>query len=133
MKIGELAKEAGVNIETIRYYERKGIIQRPSKPLSGYRNYNNDIVVIVKLVKNAQKLGFSLKEIDGLLSLRVDQDNDCSVVKTRALKKIEEIEKKINALVDIKKSLTEITNKCIGSGPTSSCNILNALDTEELR
>lgn len=133
MKIGELAKKTDVNIETIRFYERKGIIKCPSKPLSGYRNYSNDYIAIIKFVKNAQSLGFSLKEIEDLLSLKVDEFNDCSLVKIKALAKIEEIENKINALVDMKKSLTEITNRCVGSGPTSSCNILNALDTEELR
>lgn len=132
MKIGEVAKKAEVNIETIRYYERKGIINRPEKPARGYRDYAEDVVAVLKFIKNAQKLGFSLSEIDGLLSLKFDPEKDCSLVKTRALDKITEIENKIYALQIMKQSLQEITNKCNGLGTTSTCNILNALDSEEL-
>lgn len=130
MKIGEVAQKAGINIETIRYYERKGIIKRPIKPETGYREYSEDVVAIIKFIKNAQRLGFSLSEIVGLLSLKFDPNKDCSLVKSQALDKITEIEKKIKALSLMKKSLQEITNKCNGLGSTSTCNILNALDSE---
>lgn len=132
MKIGDLAKTTGVNIETIRYYQRKGILDKPQKPLNGYREYTEKSAVTVKFIKNAQKLGFSLYEIKELLSLRVDPESDCNEVKLRAIAKIEEIEAKIKVLENMKQSLTEITNKCSGIGVTSTCNILNALDSEDL-
>lgn len=132
MKIGDVAKITGVSVETIRYYERTGIITKPTKPDKGFRNYTNDIVTVVKFVKNAQKIGFSLEEIKELLSLKIDPTNDCGLVKIKALSKIEEIEIKITTLETMKKSLIELANRCSGKGKTSTCSILNALDSEEL-
>lgn len=131
MKIGEAAKAAGVNLETVRYYERKGMINRPTKTLNGFRDYSDDIVKAIKFIKNAQKLGFSLKEIEELLSLKVEPEKDCSIVKLKALHKIEEIENKIESLEAMKESLIEISSKCSGSGPTSTCSILNSLNNGE--
>lgn len=132
MRIGEVAKIAGINKETIRYYEKQGLIETPVKSSNGYRTYTKDTVSTIKFVKNAQKLGFSLKEIKNLLSLKLDADSDCSLVKKRAEEKIIEIQLKITALKEMKRSLTEITNKCDGHGSTASCNIINALDSKEL-
>ncbi len=128
MLIGETAKKAEVNIETIRYYERKGILALPKKSASGYREYSGETVAKIKFVKNAQYLGFSLKEIQDLLALKVDKNSDCSDVKSRALSKISEIKEKITALKEMQKSLEVITHKCSGKGPVSTCTILNAID-----
>jgi MerR family transcriptional regulator, copper efflux regulator len=131
MRISDAAKKAEVNVETIRYYERKGILEVPSTQRSGYREYSDDAVELIQFVKNAQNLGFSLKEIQGLLALKVDPASDCGDIKQRAVSKIAEIENKIRALEEMKKSLQVITSKCSGVGPVSSCTILNAMKHEE--
>ncbi|MGL1902094.1 MAG: heavy metal-responsive transcriptional regulator [Fibrobacterales bacterium] len=133
MLISETAKLAGVNIETIRYYERQGILEVPHKRESGYREYTQEAVALIQFVKNAQNLGFSLKEIKGLLAVKVDPQSDCGDVKQRALEKILEIEEKITALEAMKGSLEIITKRCSGKGPVSGCTILNAMEHEETR
>ncbi|MGL1936144.1 MAG: MerR family transcriptional regulator [Fibrobacterales bacterium] len=131
MLISETAKLAGVNVETIRYYERQGILETPLKRESGYREYTREAVALIQFVKNAQNLGFSLKEIKGLLNLKVDPSSDCGDVKQRALEKIIEIEEKIQSLEAMKSSLEIITERCSGTGPVSGCTILNAMEHEE--
>jgi len=128
MLIGETAKCAGVNVETIRYYERKGILPVPKARTSGYREYTTETVALISFVKNAQNLGFTLKEIQELLAIKVDVTSDCGDIKSRAQKKIVEIEEKIVALQEMKESLGIITTQCSGKGPVSECTILNALN-----
>ena len=98
LTIGQLAKDAGVNIETIRYYERRGLIPEPPRRKSGYRQYGSDFVLRIQFIKRAQELGFSLNEIDELLALRVDSGTACSEVKHHAEAKIADIEGKIKTL-----------------------------------
>ncbi len=128
LTIGKLAKKAQVNIETIRYYERRGLISRPPRPHSGYRQYPNEIVKRIDFIKRAKELGFSLKEIGNLLSLRLDPSTSCSDIKSRAETKIEHIEEKIKALQKMKTALVEVSRACSGRGPISECPILEALE-----
>jgi MerR family copper efflux transcriptional regulator len=132
LTIGQLARKAQVNVETIRYYERRGLIPEPPRRQSGYRQYSEDAVSRIQFIKRAKELGFSLKEISELLSLRVDPDTTCGDVKKRAEVKIAEVEEKIRALQRIKKALTKLVVLCRGSGPTSECPIMEALSAEDL-
>lgn len=131
MTIGQLAKKAQVNVETVRYYERRGLIPEPPRRESGYRQYSQDVVARIQFIKRAKELGFSLKEILELLSLRVDPDTPCADVKRRAEVKLADIEEKIRALQRMKKALTKLAASCSGRGPISECPILEALDAEE--
>ncbi len=128
LTIGTLAKKAQINIETIRYYERRGLISRPPRPLSGYRQYPDETVKRIDFIKRAKELGFSLKETGDLLSLRVDPTTSCSDIKIRAETKIEHIEEKINTLQKMKNALVDVSRACSGSGPISECPILEALE-----
>ncbi len=128
--IGKLAEQAGVNIETIRYYERRGLMPRPKRLESGYRQYSPDSAKRIRFIKHAQELGFSLKEIDELLSLKLDERTPCSQVRKRAEEKISEFETKIERLQRMKKALTKLTKACISNGPVSECPILEALEKE---
>ncbi len=131
LTIGQLAKKALVNVETVRYYERRGLIPKPSRRGSGYRQYSQDTITRIRFIKRAQELGFSLKEISELLSLRVDPDTTCGDVKRRADLKIADIEEKIQTLQRIKKALSKLVTLCSGQGPTSECPIMGVLDTKE--
>jgi MerR family mercuric resistance operon transcriptional regulator len=130
LTIGQVARNAGVGIETVRFYERQGLLQEPARRESGYRQYPEDVVARLRFIRRAKELGFSLKEIKELLALRVDPDTTCAEVKSRAEAKIADIEEKIQALRRIKKALAKLTAVCRGRGPTSECPILDALDTE---
>lgn len=130
---GQLAKKANVNVETIRYYERRGLIPEPLRSESGYRRYSQDSIARIQFIKRAKELGFSLKEVSELLSLRVDPNTNCADVKRMAEVKITDIKEKIHALQRIKEALTKLRESCKGSGPASKCPILEALDTKEMR
>ncbi len=129
LSIGQLAKTTNVNIETIRYYERRGLIPHPPRRESGYRQFSQDTVERLRFIKHAQEVGFTLKEISELLSLRVDPDTTCAEIKNRTVRKISEVEQKIQALTRIKKALVKLKATCSGHGPTSECPILDALET----
>lgn len=128
LTIGKLAKKAQVNVETIRYYERRGLISRPPRPLSGYRQYPDEAVKRIFFIKRAKELGFSLKEIGDLLSLRVDPNTSCSDIKSRTETKIEAIVDKIKSLQRMKKALEDVSRACSGRGPITECPILEALE-----
>jgi len=128
LTIGKLAKRAEVNVETVRYYERRGLIPKPSLPGSGYRQYPQDVVARIQFIKRAKELGFSLKEISELLSLRVDPNTTCGDVKRLAEIKIADIEERIRTLESIKKALAKLVTMCSGQGPTGECPIIEVLD-----
>lgn len=127
MTIGQVAKKANVNIQTVRFYERRGLIPEPPRRSSGYRQYSGDDVARIQFIKHAQDVGFTLKEISELLSLRVDPNTTCAEVKDKAKTKIVEIEGKIKALQRMKIALGTLEAQCRGQGPTSECPILEAL------
>lgn len=128
LTIGQLAKNAGVNVETIRYYERRGLMPEPPRRESGYRQYGPDFVVRIQFIKRAQELGFSLNEIAELLALRVDSNAVCSDVKQRAEVKIANIETKIQTLQQMKQALVALVAVCNENGTTSECPILETLE-----
>ena len=128
LTIGRLAKDAGVSVETVRFYEREGLIAQPARPDAGYRNYDQQTARRIRFIREAQELGFSLTEIGQLLSLRVDPKRSCVQVKDAAEAKIASIDEKIATLRTMRKALVDITNTCSGRGPTTECPILDALD-----
>jgi len=129
LTIGQLAGKAQVNVETIRYYERRGLMPEPPRRESGYRQYSEDDVARILFIKHAKELGFSLKEILELLSLRVDPNTTCGDVKKRAEVKVADIDEKIRALQKMKRALTKLVTLCRGRGPTSECPILEVLNS----
>ena len=133
LTIGRVAAQAGVNLETLRYYERRGLLPKPARGRSGYRLFRPDDVRRVKFIKHAQMLGFSLNEIAELLSLRVDRGTTCADIKQRAEKKILAINEKIQGLKHMKKALSAMSASCRGRGPTSKCPILEALDRDSVK
>ena len=131
LTIGEVAKRSGIGLETVRFYERKGLIEEPPRTDSGYRQYPEDVVARLRFIRRAKELGFSLKEISELFSLRVDPDTTCADVKRRTDLKILDIEQKMSTLQTMKSALTKLGASCTGMGPTSDCPILEALDTKK--
>ncbi len=128
LTIGRLAREAGVNLETVRYYERRGLLQRPPRSASGYRLFPLEAARRLRFIRRAQELGFSLREIRELLSLRVSPTAKSADVRRRAEAKIADIEAKIRSLDSMKKTLQRLTKVCAGCGPIAECPILESLD-----
>lgn len=128
---GQLAREAAVNLETVRYYERRGLLPKPPRTASGYRLFPADTTQRLRFIKRAQELGFSLTEIRELLTLRVSPRISRSEIRNRAEAKIVDIEKKIKRLESMRKSLRKLTMSCTGCGPVSECPILESLDAED--
>lgn len=126
--IGQVAREAGVGVETVRFYERQGLIEEPSRRASGYRQFDEGVVDRLRFIREAKELGFTLNEIKELLSLKVDPSSSCADVKGRAEAKIADIEEKIRTLQRMKRALVKLTKACKGDGPTSECPILESLD-----
>lgn len=131
LTIGQVAKHAGVGVETVRFYERQGLLDEPPRRASGYRQYTPEAVTRIQFIKRAKELGFSLKEITELLSLRVDPATTCGEVKQRAEAKIADINAKLRDLQQMKEALTTLVAACSGSGPTSQCPILDALESHD--
>jgi MerR family copper efflux transcriptional regulator len=131
LTIGDVAKEAKVNIETLRYYERRGLLASPARSTSNYRLYTEDTVRRVRFIKGAQELGFSLKEILELLSLRAEPETSCEDIRELAEAKITDIEAKIALLQAMKRALVKLVTECSGSGPTTECPILEAFDSSK--
>lgn len=132
MTISNLAQAANVNIETVRYYERRGLIKQPRKPAQGWRKYDVQTLRTVRFVKRAQELGFSLDDVEMLLHLRTTQSpRTCGHVRAKARTKLEEVDAKMRDLAAIRLVLAEMADACPGEGPGSSCPILDALDQGE--
>jgi DNA-binding transcriptional MerR regulator len=136
--IGKVAKLAGVNIQTIRFYERKGLVPaigRKGSDMvhSGYRIYNEDAVRKIQFIKNAQRLGFTLKEIASLLNLRVSQRGKCGSVKRKAEIKLKEVQEKMVSLKALEKALLSLIRACHSQAPTESCPILKSLEMKNGR
>lgn len=132
MKIGQVAKIANVSIDAIRYYERQGLIPHPPRGESGYRQYTEDSAKRLLFIKRAQELGFSLKEISELLSLRVDSKASCEDVRLRTENKIQDIDEKIQTLKSVKSALVSLKKHCHTNKSTSECPVLEALDSDVL-
>lgn len=130
--IGKLSKLTGCNIETLRYYEREGLVPTPPRGSNGYRYYNDEAISRVKFILHAKRLGFSLKEIDELLSIRVEKDaKTCADVKEIALGKLTIIQQKIQELETMYHALDRVAQSCDGSANSAHyCTILQSLEAE---
>jgi MerR family copper efflux transcriptional regulator len=131
LTIGQVARRAGVGVETVRFYEREGELSEPPRRASGYRQSSEQVVTRLHFIKRAQQLGFSLKEITELLQLRVDAQTSCEEVKQRTEAKIAEVERKLIELRRMRQALLQVAALCTGQGPASACPMLDALDQQE--
>ena len=128
MAIGETARQAGVNIQTLHYYERLGLLPKPSRTAGNYRLYSQDSVRRIRFVKRAQELGFSLGEIKELLALRAAPGARCEKVRKRAQAKIEDITEKMETLKAMRKALSRLLKECSGQASITDCPILESLE-----
>ncbi|MBI2608352.1 MAG: MerR family DNA-binding protein [Deltaproteobacteria bacterium] len=126
-KIGQVAKVAQVNIQTVRYYEKLNLLKPQGRKLSGYRLYDMHAILQLRFIKKAQALGFTLSEIKALLELSVSHSNECNSVRKKATDKISEIEDKIKLLNNMKKTLKELVHCCEKKKKTEKCPILKSL------
>lgn len=128
LTIGEAARRAGVGVETIRFYERRGLVEQPPRPHgAGFRVYPAEQIRRIKFIRQAQQLGFSLREIAELLSLRADPAADCSMVRKQAITKLGEVRGKLEQLRRIGSALETLVANCPGEGDLQVCSILDAL------
>ena len=128
LTIGEVARRAGVTAEAVRFYERQGLLEKPARKESGYRQYGEATVPRLHFIRRAKELGFTLKEIAELLALRLDPSAGAADVKQRAEAKIIDIEAKLRDLQRTKDILVRLAARCPGHGPLSDCPIMEALE-----
>jgi len=129
MKIGKLARQTSFSKDTIRYYEKIGLIPEPDRRPSGYRDFDESYVERLLFVKEFQKLGFTLSEIDTLLNMKFDKETTTGEVKDFFEDKIKEVEEKIRNLSAIRDALTMASSRCKGGNqPVSECAILDFID-----
>lgn len=131
MKIGELAQRTQVAIDTVRYYERQGLLPEPSRRASGYRSYGTDDVVRLRFIRRTKALGFTLQEIRELMALSSHGNGDMASLKSLAAAKLADINIKISELELIRNGLHELVTSCPGHGALDQCPILNALARED--
>jgi len=132
MTISKVAKKAGVGIETVRFYERKGLVDQPLKPPSGgFRVYPAETAERIRFIRQAQELGFTLREIQELLSLRTDPATDCADVRERAQTKLDEVNRKIALMKGIQTALKKLIAACPGQGALRVCSIIDAIEAPE--
>lgn len=129
LTIGALAKRAGVGVETVRFYERRGLVRRPPRTRSGYRSYPEEAVRRIRFIRNAQALGFTLQEVKDLLELRVAAGTSCAAVRSRASAKVADVKKRLADLDRIRVALERLIAVCPGRGALADCTILEALDS----
>ena len=131
INIGQVAKQTGVTVEAVRFYEKQGLIAAPQRTDAGYRQYPLDAVKRVQFIQRAKEAGFTLKDIGELLALRQKPGTSCADIKLRATQKIEEVDQKIHDLNRIRDALGRMVLKCSGRGELSGCPILEELELEE--
>jgi Hg(II)-responsive transcriptional regulator len=132
LTIGRIAKLTEVNIETVRYYERHGLLPAPPRTVSSYRLYGDQSVARLRFIKQAQALGFTLEEIGELLALRVDAETSCDVVRQRAERKMADVAEKIRSLQAIQGALAELIAACALGGPEGECPFLASLEKQPI-
>lgn len=127
MQIGELARRAGVNIDTVRYYERQHLLPAPTRLASGYRRYGEGDLSRLQFVRRAKGLGFTLIEIRDLLSLSARRGDDMAGLKSAATEKLADVERRLDELARIRDGLRTLVDSCPGHGALDRCPILAAL------
>lgn len=131
LTIGELAGAVGVNVQTVRYYERRGLLPKPKRRASGYREYLSSDVARLEFIRRAQALGFTLSEIEQLLALRVNPRTTPADMHRAVNEKIEAVEEKIRDLTRISGALRKMAASCHAHGPLGDCPFLEALESED--
>ena len=127
MKIGEVAREAGLGVHAVRFYEREGLLPEPRRKASGYRDYPPEVVPRLRFIRRAKELGFSLAEILTLLELEADSNASAGEVKQIAESTLEDVERRVKALQRMRRELRKLVDGCSGKGSVSECSILSAL------
>lgn len=133
LTIGQLAQSVGVNIQTVRYYERRRLLIPSDRKPSGYRLYGDEALKRLRFIKNAQALGFTLHEIADLLNLRVTSTARCGDVQKKALAKLQQVEAKMRDLRALTRALRSLVSACRAGQPTERCPILQTLEKKERR
>ncbi len=131
LNIGQVAKRTGVTVETLRFYEKQGLIATSQRSDGGYRQYSSDTVKRLRFIQHAKDVGFTLKDIAELLALRQEPGTSCADIKLRATQKIEEVDRKIQDLKRIREALARMILKCRGRGALRECPILEELEIDE--
>jgi MerR family mercuric resistance operon transcriptional regulator len=131
LTIGKIAKQTGVTVEAVRFYEKQGLIAEPQRTESGYRQYPPDTIKRVHFIQRAKEAGFTLKDIGELLKLRREPGTTCTDIKLRALEKINEVDQKIKDLQRIKESLEQMVLRCSDTEELDECPILETLEFDE--
>lgn len=129
LTIGRVAEQAGVNVETIRFYQRRGLLDLPSKPLGGYRRYPADAVKRLLFIKRAQALGFTLQEVGGLLHL--EESRACAETRALAAHKVELIDQKLSGLMAMRQALASLVQQCDAGELAKGCPIIHVLSQDE--
>lgn len=128
LTIGQVARQADVGVETVRFYERRGLLEEPPRKASGYRQYGPEVVDRIRFIKRAKELGFTLNEINELLQLRLDPQGNCNEVRRRAEQKIVDIESKLQQLRAMKRAISKLVRACSNDRRPDSCPILESLE-----
>jgi Hg(II)-responsive transcriptional regulator len=131
LTIGEVARQAGIGVETVRFYERQGLLEEPQRRASGYRQFDPDAVAVLRFIRRAKELGFTLKEIKGLLALRLAASATRAEVRQQAKAKVTDIEARIADLQRMRDVLAKLIKKCHGDGAATGCPILEVLQGRE--
>lgn len=127
MQIGKLAQHAGVAIDTVRYYERQGLLPPPERRSSGYREYGPQDVARLRFIRRAKDLGFTLQEIQDLLQLSASQHADRAEVRALARHRLADIEHRLRELEAMRTALARLVQHCSGHGPVGDCPIIENL------
>ena len=133
MTIGKLAEAVGVEVSTLRYYERRGILREPPRTESGYRQYDETVVDRIRFVRHAQDLGFTLEEVEELLALRVDNPASCDAVEQATRAKLRSVDAKLRELRRLRSVLGRLVRACEDREETSECPVLAMLEEEGVR
>jgi len=128
LTISKVASEAGVNVQTLRYYERRGILGAPERTPAGYRQYGPEAVPRIRFIKRAQSLGFTLEEVQELLDLRIEHGEACAAVETKARGKLTHVEQKLRELDRMRTVLEDLIGACARRESTEDCPILQSLE-----
>jgi len=130
LTIGQVARRAGLGVETVRYYEREGLLAAPDRRPSGYRAYPEGVVARLRFIRRAKELGFTLREIKDLLELTADPATTRAELRGRAEAKVADVEARIADLTRVRDALRDLASQCDGHGPLDGCPILHALGQE---
>ena len=133
LTIGKVAQDSGAGVETVRFYERQGLLEQPARRPSGYRQYEPEVLARLRFIKQAQRLGFTLMEIKELLALKLDPQASRARVRERALAKLADIDQRISELKRMKRALAPLVKACDGEGTLEGCPILGGIEYEGSR